>query len=204
MLTRAAFEARWDGRTRLHGPSRQSKRPDQPLRHLMVRDRDPQISPPDRRSVSLLVLPAAVRADLAAVLPGRHRQDARASQREHARRPDHRPRRDIGLRDTAGNAADLSVRAHHQSHRCRTRRAAVPASAGAAVRLFPGAAGRRLRRPRPRAGKYPQFPDRFGADARDRRVLHRRVSGRHVRVFAVPDLDRDRRACRSTSRSPPA
>ena len=157
----------------------------------MVRDRDQQIPPPDRRSLSVLVFPAVVRADLAAVLPGRDRQDAGASQREHARRADHRPRRHIRVRDVAGNAADLSVRPHHQPHRRRIGRAAVPAPDGAADGLFPGPAGRRFRRPRSRTGEYPQLPDRFGADARHRRALHRRVPGGDVPVFAVSDLGRD-------------
>ena len=57
-----------------------------PLRHQLVSGRDPQIPAPARRGAAGLVLPAAVRAGLAAVLPGRHRQGAGASLAEHARR----------------------------------------------------------------------------------------------------------------------
>ena len=100
--------------------------------------------------------------------------------------------RDLGVRDHSRHPAHLSVRAHHQPHRRRARRAAVPPSAGAADRLFPGAARRRFGGAGARAGEHPQFPDQLGADAGDRPVLHLRVPGGDVLLLAAADLDRAR------------
>ena len=86
--------------------------------------------------------------------------------------------------------AHLSLLAHHQPHRCRTRRAAVPPSAGAADRLFPGAPRRRFGGAGARAGEHPQFPDQLGADAGHRSVLHLRLPGGDVLLFAAADRHR--------------
>ena len=185
------------------GPPGRPVGPLPPLRHHLVPGRDPQISPPARRGAGRLVLPPAVRPGLAAVLPGRHRQGAGASHPEHARRAGHRPGGDRAVRDRPGHPAHLSVRAHHQPHRRRTRRAPVPPSAGAADRLFPGAAGRRFGGAGARAGEHPQFPHQLGAHPGDRPVLHLRVPGGDVLLFAAADLDRARLVSRSTSRSRP-
>ena len=67
----------------------------------------------------------------------------------------------LALRGRARDPAHLPVRPHHQPHRRRARRTAVPPSAGAADRLFPGAASRRLGRARARAREHPQLPDRL-------------------------------------------
>ena len=107
---------------------------------------------------------------------------------------------DLGLRDHPRHPAHLCVRPHHQPHRRRARRAAVPPSAGAADRLFPGAARRRFGRARARAGEHPQFPHQLGADAGHRPVLHLRVPGGDVHLLAAPDLHRARRRSRSISR----
>ena len=99
---------------------------------------------------------------------------------------------DLGVRDRSGHPADLSVRAHHQPHRRRTRRAPVPPSAGVADGLFPGAARRRLGGAGARTGEHPQFSHQLGADPRDRPVLHLRLPGGDVLLLAAADLDRAR------------
>ena len=162
------------------------------LRHHLVPRRDPQIPPPARRGAGRLVLPSAVRACLAVVLPGRHRQGARASQHEHARCADHRPYRHRAVRGNSRRFAHLSVRAYDKPHRCRARRAAVSPPDGAADRLFPGETRRRFSRPRARAREHPQFPDQLGAYPRHRSVLHLRIPGGHVLLFAALDLRRAR------------
>ena len=128
LMTRAELEAVWDGRlvlmTRRASPDRSLAS----VRHHLVSGRDPQISPAAGRSAGRLVLPAALCAGVAAVLPGRHRQGARASQHEHARRAGDRPGRDRPLRDDSRHPAHLSVLAHDQSHRRRAGRQAVPPS----------------------------------------------------------------------------
>ena len=94
------------GRTRGHlgrrhhpdGAPRDTDRSLPPLRHHLVRRRRPQVSPSSRRGAGRLVLPSDLRPHLAAVLPGGHRQGARASQHEHARRSGHRPCRDDRIR----------------------------------------------------------------------------------------------------------
>ena len=70
------------GLGRRSGPDdapRRPVRPRAPLRHHLVPRRDPQVPASARRGAGRLVLPAALRAGLAAVLPGRHRQGAGAS-----------------------------------------------------------------------------------------------------------------------------
>ena len=151
-----------------------------PFRHHLVSRRDPQISPSPERGAGRFILPAAVCAGLAAVLPGGDRQGAGAPLPEHARRAGDRPGGDLDVRDRSGNSADLSVRAHHQPHRRRARRAPVPPSAGVADGLFPGAARRRFRGAGARAGEHPQFSHQLGADPRHRPALHLRVPGRDV------------------------
>ena len=99
---------------------------------------------------------------------------------------------DRDVRDHSRHPAHLSVRAHHQPHRRRARRAAVPPPAGSADRLFPGAAGRRFGRARARTGEHPQFPHQLGADPRHRPVLHLRVPGGDVLLLAAADRDRAR------------
>ena len=92
---------------------------------------------------------------------------------------------------------------HHQPHRRRARRPAVPPPAGAADRLLPGAAGRRFGGARARAGEHPQLPHRLGADAGDRPVLHLRLPRGDVLLRAAADLDRARLAavlCRDLGR----
>ena len=173
-------------------PPRRTVGPHPPLRHHLVPGRDPQISPSPRRGAGRVVLPAALRAGLAAVLPGRHRQGAGTPVLEHARRAGDRPPRDLDVRDRSRHPADLSVRAHHQPHRRRARRAPVPPPAGAADGLFPGAARRRFGGAGARAGEHPQFPHQLGADPGHRPVLHLRLPGGDVLLLAAADLDRDR------------
>ena len=57
-----------------------------PVRHHLVSGSDPQISTSPGRGAGRVVLPAAVRPGLAAVLPGGHRQGAGAPGLEHPRR----------------------------------------------------------------------------------------------------------------------
>ena len=128
-----------------------------PLRHHLVPGRDPQVSPAAGRGAGRVVLPAAVRPDLAAVLPGGHRQGAGAPLAQHPRRAGHRPSGDLGVRDRFGHPAHLSVLPHHQPHRRRARRPPVPSPAGPADGLLPGAAGRRFGGAGARAGEHPQL-----------------------------------------------
>ena len=192
LMTRGEFAEIWDGGLILMARRAGLDRPHAPLRHHLVPRRDPEIPAPARRGAGRLLLPAAVRAGLAAVLPGGDRQGAGASLALHARRAGDRPGRDLAVRDRARHPAHLPVLAHHQPHRRRARRAAVPPSAGAADGLFPGAPRRRFRGARARAGEHPQFPHQLGADAGDRPVLHLRVPRRDVRLFAAADLHRAR------------
>jgi hypothetical protein len=76
--------------------------------------------------------------------PGGHRQGTRPPGLDHARRAGHRLAGDLAVRDHSGHPADLSVRAHHQPHRRRTRRAPVPPPAGLADGLLSGAPRRRF------------------------------------------------------------
>ena len=94
LMSRAEFEADLGRPPCADDAARRAGRSVAPLRHHLVSRRHPQIPPSARRGAGRLVLPAAVRAGLAAVLPGRHRQGAGASQPEHARRAGHRPGRD--------------------------------------------------------------------------------------------------------------
>src|SRR6185437_4614026 len=54
------------------------------FRHYLVPRRDAQVPQAARRSLAGFAFPPAIRPDLSAVLPGRDRQGARASQYEHA------------------------------------------------------------------------------------------------------------------------
>ena len=194
LMTRAEFEAVWDGRLVLMTRRAGTDRPRAALRRHLVPGRDPQISRPVGRGAGRLVLSPDLCADLAAVLPGRHRQGPGASQHEHARRADDRAGRDRPLRDRSRRPADLPVLAHDQSDRRGAGRQAVPPSPGVADRLFPGAPRGRFRGPGARAREHPQLPDQFGADARDRPVLHVRLSRGHVFLFSAAHLDRARLA----------
>ena len=142
------------------------------------------------RGAGRLVLPAAVRPRLAAVLPGRHRQGARPSQPEHARRPGHRPGRHLGVRDGPRHPAHLPFCPHDQPDRRRTRRPAVPPSRGAADRLFPGPARRRFGGARARAREHPQLSHELGAHAGDRSLLRLRLRRGDVLLFAAADRGR--------------
>ncbi len=173
-------------------PPRRIVRPRPPVRHHLVPGGDPQIPLFAERGPARLVLPAAARPGLAAVLPGGDRQGAGAPLARHARCAGARAIDDVGIRDGAGNSPHPSVLAHHQPHRRRARRAPVSPSAGAADGLFPGAARRRFDRAGPRTGEHPQFPHQLGPDARDRSVLHDRLPGRDVLLLAAVDLDRAR------------
>ena len=85
-LTRAEFEQRWQGGVILITKTQPAARHDRQVRHHLVHARHPQYRKHARRGAARLVLPAAVRAGLAAVLPGRHRQGAGAPRPDHARR----------------------------------------------------------------------------------------------------------------------
>ena len=78
LMTRAELTAVWDGElilmTRRAGLSDVAA----PVRHHLVSGRDPQVSPSPERGAGRVVLPAAVRAGLAAVLSGGDRQGAGA------------------------------------------------------------------------------------------------------------------------------
>ncbi len=161
-----------------------------PVRHHLVPRCDSQIPSSPRRGARCLVLPAGVCAGLAAVFPNRHRQGARASQHEHARRAYHRPRGHRAVRERPRHPAHLSVRAYDEPHRRRTRRPSVPAFAGVADRLLPGPPCRRFRCSGSRARKYPQFSHRVGAHPRHRLVVHVRIPGGDVPLLAAADLDR--------------
>ena len=171
-------------RTDLDGPPGRTVGDDPPLRHHLVHGGDPQIPASAERSAGGLVLPANVRFGLAAVLPGGDRQGSGASRPEHAGRADHRPAGDLGFRNCSGNPADLSLRAHHQPHRRRARRAPVSSFAGIADGLFPGAPRRRFGGAGARTGEHPQFSHQFGADPRHRSVFYVRVPGGDVSVLA--------------------
>src|SRR5262249_7272064 len=88
--------------------------------------------------------------------------------------------------------ADLSVRAHHQPHRRRTRRAPIPPPAGSADGLLSGAARRRFGGAGARIGEHPQFSHQLGPDPRHRPVLHLCVPGGHVLLLAAAARDRIR------------
>jgi hypothetical protein len=94
------------------------------------------------------------------VLPGGDGQGAGASRADHARRDRHRPAGGDGVRSRALRHPQLCLRPHHQPHRRRTRRAAVPPSAQPAAGLLPGAPRRRHRGARARTGEHPPVPHR--------------------------------------------
>ena len=97
----------------------------------------------------------------------------------------------VGIFETImGILRTYLVRAHDQPHRRRARRAAVPSSARAADRLFPGTARGRFGRARARAREHPQLSDQLGAHPGHRSALHLRFPGGDVPLFAVADLDR--------------
>ena len=170
LMTRDELTAVWDGglilMARRAGLSDVTRRFDVSL----VSGGDTQVSPSADRGPARLVLPAIAGSGVAAVLPGGHRQGAGASFAGHSRRSRARAGDHLGLRNHTGNPADLSVLAHHQPHRCRARRAAVPPFAGVADGLFPGPARRRLGGAGARTGEHPQFSHQLGADARHRPV----------------------------------
>ena len=66
----------------------------------------------------------------------------------------------------------------------------VPAPAGAAAGLLPGAAGRRFGGPRARDGEHPQLPDRQRAHARARRAVLGRLHRRDAALQRAADLGR--------------
>ena len=107
LMERDEFAVIWDGglilMTRRAGLSDLGRR----IRHHLVHRRDRQIPAAVRRSAGGLVLPPAVCAGLAAVLPGRDRQGAGAPLAVHARRARHRPRRGLAVRHRARNPAQL-------------------------------------------------------------------------------------------------
>ena len=135
-----------------------------PVRHHLVSGSGPQISPSPGRGAGRVVLPAAVRPGLAAVLPGGDRQGVGSPGLEYPRRPGRRSAGDLAFRDHSGHPADLFVRAYHQPHRRRTRRAPVPPSAGFADGLLPGAARRRFGGAGAGIGEHPQFSHQLGPD----------------------------------------
>ena len=92
----------------------------------------------------ILVLPSALCPHLAAVLPGGHRQGARASQPEHARRTDDRAGGNCAIRGHSRHTPHVSVCPYHEPDRCRVGSPPISSHDGAANRLFPGAARRRL------------------------------------------------------------
>src|SRR5262249_24289789 len=99
MLTRAELEAAWDGPVVLMTNGAPPHRLALPIRYHLVPPGDPQVSQAALRGAGRLILSSALCAGLAATLPGRHRQGARASQHEHARRAGHWPRRNRFVRD---------------------------------------------------------------------------------------------------------
>ena len=178
---------------RRHHPDDAARVPDRslpPLRYRLVCRRGPQVSPSSRRGAGRIVLPSDLRPHLTAVLPGGHRQGARASKHEYARRSDHRSCRADRLRGRSRNAARLSVRAHDEPYRRRARRPAVSSPDGVADRIFPGPPRRRFGRTRPRAREYPPVPDELGAYARHRSAVHRRLPCGDV--LLLDDVDADR------------
>ena len=144
-------------RTHPDGPPGRTGGPHSPLRHHLVSGSDPQVQVPPERGADRLLLPAAVRPGLAAVLSGGHRQGAGPSGANDPRRADDRPTGDLAVRDGSEHPAHLPLRAHHQPHRRRARRAPVPPPAGLADGLLPGASGRRFGGAGAGIGEYPQF-----------------------------------------------
>ena len=102
LMTRAEFEAVW------RWPARADARSGLPLPTWPADSTSPGFSArftstsPAERSAARLVLPPAVCAGVAAILPGRHRQGARAPKHEHARRTGDRSRRDRPVRNGPG------------------------------------------------------------------------------------------------------
>ncbi len=114
------------------------------------------------------------------------------------------------LRNRSGRPPDLPVLAYDQPDRRRIGRAPLQAPPRAADRLLPVAPCRRFRRASPRIGEHPQLPDQLGADDRHRHVLHVRLPGGDVPLLAVPDVDRAglisvlyRHLCRGDAAVPP-
>ena len=192
LMTRAELLAVWDGglilMTRRTGLSDLGRRFD----ITWFLGSDPQISASSRRGADRVVLSAAIRPGLAAILSGGHRQGVGTPGAEYPRRAGHRSAGDLDFRDRSEHPADLSVRAHNQSNRRRTRRSPIPPSAGFADGLLPGAARRRFGGTGARTGEYPQFSHQLRPDPRDRPVVHLRVPGGHVLLLAAADVDRDR------------
>ena len=179
---------------RAHGADDQAALADRSgaaLRRHLVHGRHPQVPPSPGRgpagarsscSCSALVSPLFFQVVIDKVLV--HRSISTLDILLIGLRGDHAVRR------RAGHPADLCVLAHHQPDRRRAWRPAVPPSAGPADRLLPVAPGRRFGGARARAGEHPQLPDRLGADAGDRPVLHRGLHRGDVSLLAAADLDR--------------
>jgi hypothetical protein len=79
---------------------------------------------------------------------------------------------------------------HHQSHRCRTRPAAVPPSDAVAGLLFRNPSDRPDRGARARVGDDPRLPDRTGPVLGARSFLYLRVHRGAFRLFVEADADR--------------
>jgi hypothetical protein len=139
-----------------------------------------------------LAVPAALRSGDAAVQHGRDRQGAVLRYRRHAGRAGDRPRPDGGVRGGDGRAARSAALAHDEPGRRRAGRAAVRSSGLAAARLVREPAGRRPRRPHPRAGERTRLPDGAGADDPARPAVHGRLPGGDVAL--QPGTDRHRAA----------
>jgi hypothetical protein len=137
---------------RADDPARQLDGPVAPLRCHLVPGRHSQVPPAIGRGTFGVLLSATVRAGLAAVLSGGHRQGSGPPQHRHARRAGDRAARDRAVRDRARHPADLSVFARHQPDRRRARRPVVPTFAGVADRLFSGPPRRRFGGAGARAG----------------------------------------------------
>ena len=73
LMTRAEFIAVWDGRLILMTRRAGLSDIDSAIRHHLVSRSDPQISASSRRGVDRVVLSAAIRPGLAAILSGGHR-----------------------------------------------------------------------------------------------------------------------------------
>ena len=144
-----------------------------------------------RRGAGRLLLPAVVRAGLAAVLPGRHRQGAGASQPEHARRAGARARqRSRSSRRSRRHCAPICSRTPPTASmsssapgfsaicwRCRSPISRRGASATSVARV------RELENIR-------NFLTSSALTLVIDLVLHLRIPGGDVLLFAAPDLGR--------------
>ena len=186
------------------GPARRALRPRAALRHHLVHRRDRQIPPAARRGAGRLVLPAALCAGLAAVLPGRDRQGAGASLAVARSTCWSSASSSISLFETVLGILRTYLFAHTTNRidvelgaRLFRHLLALPMAYFQARRVGDSVA--RVRE----LENIRNFLTSSALTLRDRPVLHLGLPGGDVRLFAAADLHRARHRSRSTSRSRP-